>query len=38
MPGEYRSSLEEAKESASCISDKKGQIEVKKRLQILIRA
>ena len=38
MPGEYRSSLEEAKESVACIPDKKAQIELKRRLQILISA
>jgi hypothetical protein len=36
MPGEYRSSLREAKESAECISDKTTQVDVKKRLQSLI--
>lgn len=36
MPGEYRSSLQEAKESATCISDKTTQIDVKRRLQNLI--
>jgi hypothetical protein len=36
MPGEYRSSLQEAKESAACISDKNAQSDIKKRLQHLI--
>lgn len=36
MTGEYRSSLQEAKESASCISDKATQSDIKKRLQSLI--
>jgi hypothetical protein len=36
MPGEYRSSLREAKESATCISDKTTQVDIKKRLQNLI--
>ena len=36
MPGEYRSSLEEAKESVACISDKNTQTEIRKRLQDLI--
>ena len=36
MPGEYRSSLQEAKESATCISDKTTQVDIKKRLQNLI--
>ncbi len=36
MPGEYRSSLREAKESAACISDKNTKSDIRKRLQILI--
>jgi len=36
MSGEYRSSLQEAKESAACIADKTTQLDVKKRLQHLI--
>ena len=36
MPGEYRSSLREAKESATCIADKTTQVDIKKRLQNLI--
>lgn len=36
MPGEYRSSLKEAKESVACISDKKTQTDIRQRLQILI--
>jgi len=36
MPGEYRSSLQEAKQSAACISDKNTQSDIKKRLQSLI--
>ena len=36
MPGEYKSSLREAKESAACISDKNTQIDIRKRLQELI--
>lgn len=36
MPGEYRSSLQEAKQSATCISDKTTQVDIRKRLQDLI--
>ena len=36
MPGEYRSSLEEARESATCIADKPMRVDVKQRLQKLI--
>jgi hypothetical protein len=36
MPGEYRSSLQEAKTSATCIADKNTQSDVRKRLQSLI--
>jgi len=36
MPGEYKSSLQEAKESAGCIIDKNAQIDIRKRLQNLI--
>lgn len=36
MPGEYRSSLQEAKESAACITDKNAQSDIRKRLQSLI--
>ena len=36
MSGEYRSSLQEAKESAACISDKNTQSDIRRRLQILI--
>ena len=36
MPGEYKSSLQEAKESAACITDKKTQSDIRKRLQDLI--
>ena len=36
MPGEYKSSLQEAKESAACIADKTTQVDIKKRLQKLI--
>jgi hypothetical protein len=36
MPGEYKSSLQEAKESASCISDRATQSDIKKRLQSLL--
>jgi len=36
MSSEYRSSLQEAKESAACISDKTMQVDIKKRLQNLI--
>jgi hypothetical protein len=36
MPGEYKSSLKEAKESAACIADKAVQLDIKKRLQNLI--
>jgi hypothetical protein len=36
MPGEYRSSLQEAKESAGYIADKTTQADIKKRLQNLI--
>ena len=36
MPGEYKSSLQEAKVSAACIADKNTQIDVRKRLQDLI--
>ena len=36
MPGEYRSSLQEAKTSAACIADRSTQNDVRKRLQILI--
>jgi hypothetical protein len=36
MTGEYRSSLQEAKESATCIADKTTQLDIKKRLQNLL--
>ena len=36
MHGEYRSSLEEAKESAACISDKSARTGIEKLLQSLI--
>ena len=36
MPGEYRSSLQEAKESTACIADKTVQNDIKQRLQKLI--
>ena len=36
MPGEYRSSLQEAKESAACIAEKTVQNDIKQRLQKLI--
>jgi hypothetical protein len=36
MPGEYRSSLQEARESAACISDKNAQRDIRQRLQSLI--
>lgn len=36
MPGEYRSGLREAKESAACIADKTTQVDIKRRLQELI--
>ena len=36
MPAEYKSSLQEAKESAVCISDKNTLSDVRKRLQNLI--
>lgn len=36
MSSEYRSSLEEAKESAACIADKATQSDIRKRLQNLI--
>jgi hypothetical protein len=36
MPGEYRSSLQEAKASAACIAEKSSQSDVRKRLQTLI--
>jgi hypothetical protein len=36
MPGEYKSSLEEAKESAACISDKNARSGIRERLQSLI--
>lgn len=36
MPGEYRSSLKEAKESATCVSDRIAQSDIRKRLQSLI--
>ena len=36
MPGEYRSSLQNAKESAACIADKTTQVDIKQRLQKLI--
>jgi hypothetical protein len=36
MPGEYRSSLQEAKESAGYIADKNTQADIKKRLENLI--
>jgi hypothetical protein len=36
MPGEYKSSLEEAKESAVCIYDKNARTGIEKRLQSLI--
>jgi hypothetical protein len=38
MPGEYRSSLQEAKASLACISNKNAQTEVRKRLQNLLGA
>jgi hypothetical protein len=38
MSSEYRSSLQEAKGSATCISDKTTQLDIKKRLQNLIGA
>jgi hypothetical protein len=36
MPGEYRSSLEEARESAVCIPDKTKQTALKQRLKSMI--
>jgi len=36
MAGEYKSSLEEARESTACIFDKNARTDIKKRLQILI--
>lgn len=36
MPGEYRSSLQEAKASAAYIADKNTQSDVRERLQTLI--
>jgi hypothetical protein len=36
MSGEYRSSLQDAKESVACISDKNTQSDIRKRLQNLI--
>ena len=36
MPGEYRSSLQEAKASVTCISNKNTQTEVKQRLESLL--
>jgi len=36
MPGEYRSSLEEARESAACIPDKTRQTAIKQRLKSMI--
>ena len=36
MPGEYRSSLQEARESAACIADKTARTTIKQRLQSLI--
>ena len=36
MSGEYRSSLQEAKESATYIADKTTQVDIKQRLQKLI--
>jgi len=36
MAGEYRSSLQDAKESAACISDKNTQTDIRERLQSLI--
>lgn len=36
MRGEYKSSLEEAKVSVACISDKNRQSDLRKRLQVLI--
>jgi hypothetical protein len=36
MPGEYRSSLQEARGSVACIGDKNARTEIKKRLQLLI--
>ena len=36
MPGEYRSSLEEARESAVCITDKTRQTAIKQQLQSMI--
>lgn len=36
MPNEYKSSLQEAKVSATCITNKNTQIDIRKRLQNLI--
>lgn len=36
MPGEYRSSLRDAKESTVCIADKTMQVDIRQRLQKLI--
>lgn len=36
MPGEYRLSLQQAKESAACIRDNSERTDIKKRLQSLI--
>jgi hypothetical protein len=36
MPGEYRSSLEEARESAACIADKTRQTAIKQQLKSMI--
>ena len=36
MPGEYRSSLQEAKESAACIADKTTQVDIQQRLRKLV--
>ena len=36
MPGEYRSSLEEARESAACITDKTRQTAIKQQLKSMI--
>ena len=37
MPDEYRSSLQEAKKSAARIADETTQVDIKQRLQKLIR-
>jgi hypothetical protein len=36
MPGEYRLSLQQAKDALACISDKNKRAEIKKKLQSLI--